>query len=70
MSTPDVVSDADYLSTVGRAFLAAPPHSEEERALGEAYEHACQRLEVNGDDLLNRMIEVAPVVRESEVFGG
>jgi hypothetical protein len=66
----DVVTEADYLATVGRALLAAPPHSVEERGLGEVYEHACQRLDVDGDELLERMSAVAPVIRAAEVFDG
>lgn len=70
MSEIDVVSEADYLSSVGRALLAAPPHSPEERSLGDAFEQVCQRLEIDGDALLERMIEIAPVVSERETFGG
>lgn len=63
----DIVSDADYLSSIVRVWLAAPAHSAEERLLDEVVDKACSRLGVDRDELAERMVAVAPVARESEV---
>jgi hypothetical protein len=64
----DVVTPADYLSTVARAYLAAPPSTPEERLLDQALDNVCARLNVDRDRLLRRIIDTAPVVRAEEVF--
>ena len=64
-----VVSDADYLATVAKAYLAAPPLSIEEVELGSVLSSACERLGVDRDDLLRRIIDQAYVEREAEIRG-
>lgn len=66
---PDIVSDADYLQTVARAYLAAPPHSDEEVLLNDVLVFACLRLRVSRDELLERITATSPVVRAGETGG-
>lgn len=55
------MSPADWIATIARAYLAAPEGSTEETLLEGALDRACERADVDMDDLLDRMIAVAPV---------
>jgi hypothetical protein len=55
------VSPADWIATIARAYLAAPEGSTEENLLIEALYHACERVGVDRDALIDRMVKVAPV---------
>lgn len=55
------MSPAEYLSTIGRAYLAAPPLTIDEYLLEQALHVACKRYGVEPESLLERMVAVAPV---------
>jgi hypothetical protein len=63
-----IVSEAEYLGALYRAYSAAPPSSCEERALESVLVRACERLGVDPDVLLERLGRETPVVRAADVF--
>jgi hypothetical protein len=60
------ISDADYLASVCRSWLGAPEGSKEERGLDIVLGDACDRLGVDRDELVERIVGVSAVVRETE----
>jgi hypothetical protein len=60
---------ADWVSTIARAYLAAPGMSREEQLLQEALGAACARYSVNAAELLERICDTAPVTQVDEVAG-
>ena len=65
-----IVSDAEYLSMLGRAYLAAPPCTVEEYEVNVALHTACRRLGVDPGELLERMTGEISIVRAEEIAPG
>jgi hypothetical protein len=64
-----VVSEAEYVATIARSYMASPDGTEEQELLEKALEKACERLGEDSDELLERIVGICPIVRESEVGG-
>jgi hypothetical protein len=60
------VDNADYIATVARAYLGAPPETSEEHCLSVALTIACTRLGLDRETLLEWMVRTAPVVRPDD----